>query len=347
MIPKLLKSPFYKVLKYVINSDLFRREIWYAIKDVFVHPPIVDTLRYEANPYSRPVPNLLRNKREIYPIFITGRFRSGSTFLWMIFRNLPGVTAYYEPLNENKWFLRQNFKVDPTHIGVNNYWAEYDEGLDFLGSYFKNEWTYRKLYMTEKDYDLKLYKYISHLIKAAKGRPVLQFNRIDFRLPWVKANFPNARILHIIRNPREQWMSILKDGGPISQNFRIKAGEEPNLFYTIAWGHDLKTIFPFLEPVGEHPYKIHYYLWRLSYIFGKTYADYKIMYESLISDFEAVIENLFDSLKIEYDSDLILRLETLNKGYKPERWRSYAPIEWFEEIENECERSLQAFFSRS
>ena len=37
-------------------------------------------------------------------IFITGRFRSGSTLLWNLFRNTLGVTSYYEPLNERRWF---------------------------------------------------------------------------------------------------------------------------------------------------------------------------------------------------------------------------------------------------
>jgi hypothetical protein len=38
------------------------------------------------------------------PIFVTGRFRSGSTLLWNIFRHIDGCTSYYEPLNERRWF---------------------------------------------------------------------------------------------------------------------------------------------------------------------------------------------------------------------------------------------------
>ena len=234
--------------------------------------------------------------------------------------------------------------MDPTHIGVGDYYSEYI-GLHSLDKYFKSEWPYKKLYMTEKDYDENLYCYIHQLINVSKGRPVLQFNRIDFRLSWIKGYFPGVPILHIIRNPREQWMSVMKDG-PVQPDFCIDSANEPCLFYTIQWAHDLKTVFPFLEPIGQHPYKIHYFLWRLSYIFGRIWADYIIKYEDLVSDFKSTVEGLFHFFEIEYDSDLILRLETLNKGYKPERWRSYAPIEWFEEIENECERSLQAFFSR-
>lgn len=40
------------------------------------------------------------------PIFITGRFRSGSTLLWNLFRQARGVTSYYEPLNERRFRSR-------------------------------------------------------------------------------------------------------------------------------------------------------------------------------------------------------------------------------------------------
>ncbi|HZY89118.1 MAG TPA: hypothetical protein VFE78_30125, partial [Gemmataceae bacterium] len=50
-------------------------------------------------------------------ILITGRFRSGSTLLWNLFRNVPGCTAYYEPLNERRWFdpATRGSRVDRTH----------------------------------------------------------------------------------------------------------------------------------------------------------------------------------------------------------------------------------------
>jgi hypothetical protein len=35
------------------------------------------------------------------PIFITARFRSGSTLLWNMFRRLRGYRAYYEPCHPN------------------------------------------------------------------------------------------------------------------------------------------------------------------------------------------------------------------------------------------------------
>jgi hypothetical protein len=66
-------------------------------------------------------------------IIITGRFRSGSTLLWNLFRNINGMTAYYEPFNERRWFDPhvRGARVDPTHKNVDEYWREY-EGLEAL-----------------------------------------------------------------------------------------------------------------------------------------------------------------------------------------------------------------------
>ena len=35
-------------------------------------------------------------------VLVTGRFRSGSTLLWNLFRHCDGVTAYYEPFNRRR-----------------------------------------------------------------------------------------------------------------------------------------------------------------------------------------------------------------------------------------------------
>src|SRR5687768_15177301 len=74
-------------------------------------------------------------------IFITARFRSGSTLLWNIFRNAPGFTAYYEPHNERRWFdpACRGDRVDGTHRGVSDYWAEY-QGLEDLARYYNEDW---------------------------------------------------------------------------------------------------------------------------------------------------------------------------------------------------------------
>jgi hypothetical protein len=50
---------------------------------------------------------------------------------------------------------------------------------------------------------------------------VLQFNRIDFRLPWFRHHFPAATILHLARHPRDQWCSCLLDPARFPPNGSI------------------------------------------------------------------------------------------------------------------------------
>jgi hypothetical protein len=143
-------------------------------------------------------------------VFISGRFRSGSTMLWNVFRQAPDCTAYYEPLNERRWFSPQSRggHTDPTHKQVSDYWREYD-GLVELADLYEEDWIRRDLFMPTGFWAPKLRRYIEILIARAKGKAVLQFNRVDFRLPWLRSAFPRSRIVHLYRHPRDQWLSTL------------------------------------------------------------------------------------------------------------------------------------------
>jgi len=54
------------------------------------------------------------------PLFVSARFRSGSTLLWNMFRHTPDVTAFYELPNEREWFSARPGKdlKDRTHVNV-------------------------------------------------------------------------------------------------------------------------------------------------------------------------------------------------------------------------------------
>ncbi len=281
------------------------------------------------------------------PIFVTARFRSGSTFLWQIFRNIPQCTAYYEPLNERRWFLQRagDQGVDPTHVGVDDYAKEY-AGLSGLDGVFSKDWAFDALYMDTWNADSRLLSYIRTLIDNAQGRAVLQFNRIDFRLPWLRAQFPQAKILHLYRDPREQWMSVQSRTAPVPLDYRCTEGSDLNLFYTLEWARDLRTVFPFLDPVDAgHPYAVHYMLWRLSYSFGACFGDISVAYEDLCTRFFDTMSEIGNNLEIEMPD--LQTLSTLNHGTITEKWRGYAPMEWYLEIERECDRKLAVFFDHT
>jgi len=269
---KLVKKPIYKIINRLLLSDFVQREVQQAFKNRFSYSgtKIAKEIDYvRVDEYSLHDEKI--SEIENQPIFISARFRSGSTFLWNIFRHIEQCTAYYEPLNEYKFFIDKNkpSKVNPSHLGVADYQREYS-GLDHLDEFYKEHWIDTNLYMNNESYDPSLERYISGLVGHAKGTAVLQFNRMDFRLPWLRAHYPKAKILHMYRHPRQQWISVQGKKGYVAVDYPYTGDEGLFLFYTTVWCNDLKKHFPFLEPtLVSHPYALHYYLWKLSYLFGK------------------------------------------------------------------------------
>jgi hypothetical protein len=277
-------------------------------------------------------------------ILITGRFRSGSTLLWNLFRNIPGHTAYYEPLNERCWFdpAVRGDRTDATHRNVSDYWTEYD-GLQELGAYYREEWIRRHLFMDEDFWDPDLKRYVEILIERAPGRPVLQFNRVDFRLPWFRRNFPNAKIVHLYRHPRDQWCSALMDVKCFPREGRVGEFAAHDKFYLLTWANDLKYHFPFLEPgAADHPYQLFYYVWKLSYLFGRRYADHSLAFEHLVGDPAGRLEELLGVLDVR-GGDLAA-LQKLFAAPPLGKWKEYADDAWFHGHETACETILADFF---
>jgi hypothetical protein len=274
------------------------------------------------------------------PVFITGRFRSGSTLLWNLFRHVPNCRSFYEPLNERRWFdpNTRGTRVDQTHLGVEEYWAEY-EGLSHLSSYFHDDWAFRRLYLDRADWEPDLAAYIQGLIDATAGHAVLQFNRTDFRLPWLRHQFPAARLIHLYRDPRDQWCSSLVKPEQFPSHAGMAAFRAHDHFYLLAWAEDLSRHFPFLDPRhAEHPYELFYYLWRLSYDFGRAFAHASFGLETLCAAPHQEIERLMNVSEIEsYDLDVLVRLVA---PVTPGKWRSYADAGWFEAHERRCEAVL-------
>lgn len=275
-------------------------------------------------------------------IIVTGRFRSGSTLWWNLFRQATGTTSYYEPFNERRWFdadARGN-RIDSTHRGVDDYWREYD-GLDELGRYYDESWIGRRIYMSAEAYHPAMLAYVETLIARAHGRAVLQFNRIDFRLPWFRAWFPNAPIVHIYRHPRDQWCSTLA-GAAFGPERRLDEFQPFDAFYLRLWAEDLKHYFPFLtlDP-GAHPYELFFEIWRLSLIFGQAYADVSVAFEALLDDPAGVITRVFDACRLPIDD--LGRLTALVEPVGTGAWRRYADDPWFSAIERRVNRRFEDY----
>jgi len=277
-------------------------------------------------------------------IFITSRFRSGSTVFWNAFRNLKGCTAYYEPFNERRWFdsqQRGDF-VDKTHLGVSDYWKEY-EGMEYLDQYYDEDWIRKNLMMDANSWQPKMKKYIEELIIKAKGRPVFQFNRIDFRLPWFKKHFPNAKIIHLYRNPRDQFCSFLTDKALMNKDDITHTYKDA--FYLDVWCQDLKKFYPFLDKAETpHPYQRFYLLWKLSFLHGINKADISVNFESIRTNPIDELSRIFTAINLPVEQHEISDVVQRNVGTS---WEKYADKLWFERHENECEHILDLAFKDS
>lgn len=278
------------------------------------------------------------------PVFITARFRTGSTLLWNLFRHVDGCTSYYEPLNERRWFdpAARGDRMDRTHVGAEEYWREY-EGLSHLSRYYDERWTGRDLFMDRESYAPALRDYVGALIEAAPGRAVLQFNRVDFRLTWLRQQFPDARIVHLYRHPRDQWCSSLVDLTRVPRQISVSGFAAVDEFYLLRWATDLSLVFPFLRPDrAEHPYDLFYMIWALSYACGREQADVSLGLEDLSSRPAAEIARLMRACGIaRYDLDKLCALIVPQAVGK---WRAWADHEWFREREARADEIMAAFF---
>lgn len=280
-------------------------------------------------------------------VFVTGRFRSGSTLLWNLFRNIPSVTAYYEPFNERRWFdpSTRGTQIDSTHLNVSEYWSEY-EGLKILGDYYHEDWIRKQLYMSPLTWNSEMQRYTEIMIENAKGRPVLQFNRVDLRLSWFRARFPRAKIVHIFRHPRDQWCSTLTDIKRFSKDHKLYDFEPFDNYYLLMWGQDLKHYFPFLTlDSNTSPYELFYQIWKLSYIFGRLYSDISISFEELLHKPDFIIKDMLATCLIdEFDLE---KLVSLIKPMPINKWTQYANDDWFKAIERKVDETFANYFGIS
>jgi hypothetical protein len=142
----------------------------------------------------------------------------------------------------------------------------------------------------------------------------------------------------LIRNPREQWCSTLVDARRVPRNVTVDEFRAFDHFYLLSWAGDLSYPFPFLSPARhEHPYDIFYLLWRLSYLFGRTFADASFAYEDLLRSPDSEVARWF--LAAGLDPQRAPNARDLVRGSAP-RSQEWAPSTWFDEREAACDEML-------
>jgi hypothetical protein len=161
-----------------------------------------------------------------HSIFLHGGWRCGSTYLWNKFRELPEVTAFYEPFSEklasytpadilkdvpSAWDSRHPAPDRP-------YAAEY---LSLIGErgvpMFSDTFAVRRFFV-ELDEPLFERDYLGLLVAHAarqSNHAVLGFSRSLGRVRAIKRQFRGFHIV-LMRDPLQQWLSC--------RSYRIRSG---------------------------------------------------------------------------------------------------------------------------
>ena len=155
------------------------------------------------------------------PIFLQTGFRSGGTWLWSRFRDLPEVLAYCEPLNEAL--------SDITPTGIANltagtsrlnhptlqdpYFIEFLPLLNDTGMGVRHHCSHFGIhgyFGQPAGLEAALAIYVDSLLDHARmqvRQPVLKFTRALGRAKWLRKTFPEAKQILVVRAPLEQFLS--------------------------------------------------------------------------------------------------------------------------------------------
>ena len=241
-------------------------------------------------------------------VFVSGDFSSGTTLLFTLFRNTEGCHCLYEPLHERllHWLVWPP-RAYEGHSFVGSYFYEY-KGFSAIPKLFDPAWGVRELHLGPEDDADRLLRYLNYLVEASLARApnvVLKENRFTFRLAWLKANFPHARIVHVWRERDDHWRSIVRR----TQEYlgREDVGQDrPDFmgFRMAAWCDDLAPTYPELAvDRSSSGYERFCRLWELSQAEHRRYADVSVELAELKGDFEGACARMSAAVGFELDAN--------------------------------------------
>jgi hypothetical protein len=251
------------------------------------------------------------------PVFIHSLFRTGSTYIWLKFRNNKKNCCYYEPFNEVlsvlskdvSCELNKTFAIDVLghpQLG-RRYFYEYEKLLidDIQGVP-----CFQKSFVADEfccvNNTNKLIKYVDFLISSSgHRRPVFQFCRSSLRVDWFVRNYPEACNIYIVRNPRDNWASYVINSQKGNNYFLVMnlvfAGLNKKNKYLNElakrvllieyrnddFGKEFKAYSQILDAYSlEEKYFIFYYIWFCSLVENVLRADFILNINKLNEDLD-------------------------------------------------------------
>ena len=230
-------------------------------------------------------------------VFTTGGFSSGSTLLFTVFRKAGEFYCLYEPLHERLMEHRYgNLRAYEHHYFVEEYFSEYRGFTELTHLHAAMAGTNLFLPATAPAPDL--YRYLSYLIGMSFGRNskvLLKENRLTFRLGWIRAQFPVAKVVHVYRDRDAQWKSTVRRAQAFYGTKDV--GQENVAFNGMATADTCDALAPAFPELAADRSKTGYErfakLWELSRAENERFAHVTVRYEDLIRDFEGVAREIW------------------------------------------------------
>jgi Sulfotransferase family len=257
-------------------------------------------------------------------VFVTGDFCSGSTLLFTLFRKAERFHCLYEPLHELiPEFMVYGLRPDSQdhHFFVDSYYDEW-RGFDRARALYNPRWGNADLYLPPEADGDDLYRYLSYIIGMSFGRAprvMMKENRLPFRLQWIRAKFPGAKIVHIHRPKEDQWKSIVRRV-QLHHGREDVGQDKPGFtgFNIHAWCEDLKPRFPELDvkrfTSGFDRFSA---LWQLSFDANRKDSDISIDYRDLQRHFVPTMERMWQCIGVtDVDTPALERYVVQQEGKK-------------------------------
>ena len=239
------------------------------------------------------------------PIFIHSMFRSGSTYIFGVFRRSGAYYCFQESIHEFPFFHRDSI-AELDNAGQSNpdlrhppLTASYFSELQAVHSAWKNVIHQEMIYadgFSVAD-QKRAVRYLKALVEAAPRRPVFQECRTAFRLTALRAKLKGTHIA-LWRNPWDQWWSFkAADYFDIANLIFLNAPHRPAVIdrlreatkFCSCTDISLEKQFEFYkaQPLSaEDSYRIFFTLWCLAALEAKSSADIDLSIDLLSSSSE-------------------------------------------------------------
>ncbi len=155
------------------------------------------------------------------PIFIHSSFRTGSTWLWGLFRSQPHILAFYEPLNENLLHLSDALisslradSWDSGHPSGRPYFAEYRrlQNFPYVGiRHLQPQMVFGDFFAQDLSASIAYKNYLTLLKQEAETAakvPLYACTRSLGRVAALK-NLMGGLHIYLMRDRAAQWQSYL------------------------------------------------------------------------------------------------------------------------------------------